>query len=138
VKKLTKKRTPPKTKSASQKPRAKPGRKPSAASEPETPAGQGGVLLRDAVNDAVGKASKRIAKALVKKTCDGNATITRLIVGMSGADKAPPEIKKSRGPLPWVQQVCSEPELPGPWDDQRRRDASRLPLSDYDLPADLK
>jgi hypothetical protein len=139
MKELTKKRNPPKTESASQKPRAKPGRKPSTASESETPAGQGGVLLRDAVNDAVGKASKRIAKALVKKTCDGNSVVAHIVVKLSGADKAPPEIKKKRGPQPWIQQLCSEPEWTGPWEDEDgNRDASKLPLSDYDLPDDLK
>jgi hypothetical protein len=139
VKKLTKKRTPPKTKSASQKPHLKRGRKPSAASEPETPAGQGGVLLRDAVNDAVGKASKRIAKALVDNTCDGNSGVAHIVVKLSGADKAPPETKKKRGPQPWIQQLCSEPEWTGPWEDEDgHRDASKLPPSDYDLPDDLK
>jgi hypothetical protein len=65
-------------------------------------------------------------------------TGTRLLVGMTGADKAPPEIKKARGPQPWVTNISNEPELPGPWDEQRKRDASLLPLSDYDLPDDLK
>ena len=138
MKELTKKRNPPKTASAPKKPRAKRGRKPSTDSEFETPAGQGGVRLRDAVNDEVGKQSKRIAKALVNKTVAGNSTIARMLVGISGADKAPLEIKKARGPQPWVTNISNEPELPGPWDEQRKRDASLLPLSDYDLPDDLK
>jgi len=142
VKKLTKKRTPPKTKSASQKPHLKRGRKPSAASEPETPAGQGGVLLRDAVNDAVGKASKRIAKALVDNTCDGNSGVAHIVVKLSGADKAPPVAKKSKKKTKtslYIQRLANEPEWEGPWEDEDgKRDASRLPPSDYDLPADLK
>ena len=138
MKELKKKRNPPKTKSAPQKPRAKPGRKSSTASEPETPAGQGGISLREAVNDAVRKECKRIAKALVDETCDGNSGVAHIVVKLSGADKEPPEIKKSHGPQPWVIGICSEPELPGPWDEQRKRDASLLPLSDYDLPDDLK
>jgi hypothetical protein len=133
-----KKRNPPKKASAPKKPRAKRGRKPSTDSESETPAGQGGVRLRDAVNDEVGKQSKRIAKALVNKTCAGNPGVAKIIVKLSGADKAPAESKKNRGPQPWVTNICNEPELPGPWDEQRKRDASLLPLSDYDLPADLK
>jgi hypothetical protein len=138
MKELTKKRNPPKTASAPQKPGATRGRKPSTESESETPAGQGGVRLRDAVNDEVGKQSKRIAKALVNKTCAGNPGVAKIIVKLSGADKAPAESKKNRGPQPWVTNICNEPELPGPWDEQRKRDASLLPLSDYDLPADLK
>jgi hypothetical protein len=138
MKELTKKRNPPKTASAPKKPCAKRGRKPSTESESETPAGQGGVRLRDAVNDEVGKQSKRIAKALVNKTVAGNSTIARMLVGISGADKAPVEIKKARGPQPWVTNISNEPELPGPWDEQRKRDASLLPLSDYDLPDHLK
>jgi hypothetical protein len=63
---------------------------------------------------------------------------TQIVVKISGADKAPVEIKKARGPQPWVTSICNEPELPGPWDEQRKRDASLLPLSDYDLPDDLK
>lgn len=123
---------------ATKKPRAKAGRKQTAAKEPPAPPGSGGTRLREAVNDEVGKQSKRIAKALVKKTCDGNPGVAGIIVKLSGADKAPAEIKKTRGPQPWVTNICSEPELPGPWDEQRKRDASRLPLSDYDLPDDLK
>ena len=80
----------------------------------------------------------QIAEALVNKAAAGNMSGTQIVVKISGADKAPVEIKKARGPQPWVTNISNEPELPGPWDEQRKRDASLLPLSDYDLPDDLK
>ena len=138
MKQPTKKRNPPKTESDPQKPHAKPGRKRSPAKQSPAPPGSGGACLREAVDKIVIDESALIAQALVNKAKKGNMTGTRLLVGMTGADKAPPEIKKARGPQPWVTSICNEPELPGPWDEQRKRDASLLPLSDYDLPDDLK
>ena len=138
MKELTKKRNPPKTASAPKKPGATRGRKSRKPKEHPVPPGSGGVLLRKSINDKVGEHFEEIAEALVNKAKKGNMTGTRLLVGMTGADKAPPEIKKARGPQPWVTNISNEPELPGPWDEQRKRDASLLPLSDYDLPDDLK
>ena len=138
MKQPTKKRNPPKTESDPQKPHAKPGRKRSPAKQSPAPPCSGGACLREAVDKIVIDESALIAQALVNKAKKGNMTGTRLLVGMTGADKAPPEIKKARGPQPWVTNISNEPELPGPWDEQRKRDASLLPLSDYDLPDDLK
>jgi hypothetical protein len=138
LKELTKKRNPPKAAGASKKTRRKSGRKPSTTPESKTPAGQGAARLRDAINKKAGEQSDAIAQALIDETIKGNAAVARLIVGMTGADKAPPEIKTKRGPQPWITRLCSEPELPGPWDEQRKRDASKLPPSDYDLPEELK
>ncbi|MGD0481189.1 MAG: hypothetical protein ABSA42_13530 [Terracidiphilus sp.] len=127
-------------KKASQKTRSKAGRKRTTTKGSKARAGSGGKRLRDAVNDMVGQEFKRIAKALVDKTCDGNPGVARMVVGMSGADKEPPEKKKKkRGPQAWVTRICSEPEYEGPWEDEDgKRDASKLPLSDYDLPEELK
>ena len=138
MKELTKKRNPPKTASAPKKPGATRGRKSRKPKEPPVPPGSGGACLREAVDKIVIDESALIAQALVNKAKKGNMTGTRLLVGMTGADKAPPEIKKARGPQPWVTNISNAPELPGPWDEQRKRDASLLPLSDYDLPDDLK
>jgi hypothetical protein len=142
MKELTAKPDLSETKKASRKTRSKRGRKPSATKRSKARAGRGGVRLRDAVNDVVDMESKRIAKALVDRTCDGNSGIARIVVGMSGADKAPPETakkKRKRGPQAWITRLANEPEWTGPWEDEDgHRDASRLPPSDYDLPADLK
>jgi hypothetical protein len=138
MKELTKKRNPPKTASAPKKPGATRGRKSRKPKEPPVPPGSGGVLLRKSINDKVGEHFEEIAEALVNKAAAGNMSGTQIVVKISGADKAPVEIKKARGPQPWVTNISNEPELPGPWDEQRKRDASLLPLSDYDLPDDLK
>jgi hypothetical protein len=139
MKELTEKSNKPKTGKASQKPRAKPGRKRSTTKGSKARAGSGGARLRNSIDKKVGEQSDLIAQALIDKTKAGNATVARIVVGISGADKAPAETKKKkRGPQPWIMRLASEPELPGPWDEQRKRDASLLPLSDYDLPEDLK
>ena len=90
----------------------------------------------------VGEEADAIASILIKKTKAGNASLARLVVGMSGADKAPPETtkrkKKTKTSL-YIQRLANEPEWTGPWEDEDgKRDASRLPPSDFDLPADLK
>lgn len=138
MKEPTKKRNPPKTGSASTKPRQKSGRKSSATKESKAPAGQGAARLRDSVNKMVGEQSDAIAQALIDKAIEGDSTCTRLVFEVSGAKNAPPEKQKKRGPQPWITRMSTEPELPGPWDEQRKRDASRLPLSDFDLPDELK
>ena len=137
MKELKKKPNPPKTGSAPQEPRAKRGRKRAATKEPKTPAGRGATRLRNSVNAMVDKQSDAIARALIKKTCAGNATIARLLVGISGADKAPPETRKKKKKSKWstyIQNLANEPEHQGPWEDEvNDHDASRLPPSDYDL-----
>ena len=140
MKELTEKPNPPETKKASKKPGSKAGRKGLTSKASRTRAGQGGVRLRAAVNEIVADESKRIAKALVDKAKKGNMTGTRLLVGMTGADKEPPETKKkkklSKTSL-YVRQLYSEPEWTGPWEDEDgKRDASRLPPSDFDLAPD--
>ena len=81
-------------------------------------------------------------KSSATKTKAGNASLARLVVGMSGADKAPPEApkrKKRTKTSLYIQRLANEPEWTGPWEDEDgKRDASRLPPSDFDLPADLK
>jgi hypothetical protein len=138
LKEQTKKRNPPKAASTSNKPRAARGPKPSKTSAAPTPPGHGAACLRDAINKKAGEQSNAIAQTLIDKAIAGNMTSTRLVFEATGAKNAPPEPKMRRGPQPWVTRMCSEPELPGPWDEQRKRDASRLPPSDYDLPDDLK
>ncbi|MDR3423846.1 MAG: hypothetical protein P4M13_02035 [Alphaproteobacteria bacterium] len=138
MKELAKKRNPPETATAPKEPRAKPGRKSRKTKQSAVPAGSGGTLLRNSIDHKVGEHFEEIAQALVNKAVAGNMTGTHIVVKVTGADKAPAEIKKARGPQPWVTNICNEPELPGPWDEQRKRDASLLPLSDYDLPDDLK
>jgi hypothetical protein len=142
VKQLTKKRNPPKTGSAPKKPHLKPGRKPYTAKGSKARAGSGGARLRSSINKKVGEESDAIAQALIDKTKAGNATVARIIVGISGADKAPPVAKKRKKKTKtslYIQRLANEPEWEGPWEDEDgKRDASRLPPSDYDLPADLK
>lgn len=138
MKELKKKRNPPKTKNAPQKPRLKSGRKPSTTRGSKTRVGQGAARLRDAINKKAGEQSDAIAQTLINKAIAGNMTSTRLVIEVSGAKNAPPEKKKKRRPQSWITRLCNEPELPGPWDEQRKRDAALLPFSDYDLPEDLK
>ena len=137
---LTEKPEQSETKKTTPKPRSKPGRKRSTTKGSKVPPGRGGLRLRAAVNEIVADESKRIAKALVDKAKKGNMTGTRLLVGMTGADKEPPETKKkkklSKTSL-YVRQLYSEPEWTGPWEDEDgKRDASRLPPSDFDLAPD--
>ena len=131
MKELKKKPNPPKT-----------GRKSSATKGSKVRAGSGGVRLRRSVNKMVGEEADAIASILIKKTKAGNASLARLVVGMSGADKAPPVAKKRKKKTKtslYIQRLANEPEWEGPWEDEDgKRDASRLPPSDYDLPPDLK
>jgi hypothetical protein len=141
MKELAEKPNPPDTKSAPKKPPLKRGPKPSTTKGSRTRAGQGGVRLRNAVNKRVADESDRIAKALVDETCDGNMTVGQIVFELSGVQQAALEAKKRKKKTKtslYIQRLANEPELPGPWDDQRKRDASLLPPSDYDLPADLK
>ena len=121
------------------KPNPKGGRKRSTSRGAKAPAGQGASRLRNSVNKMVGKQSDAIVQALIDGSIKGNPGCARLIFEVSGAKNAAPEIKKKRGPQAWVKRLCSEPEWEGPWDDEgEHRDASKLPLSDYDVPDDLK
>jgi hypothetical protein len=138
LKEHTKKRTPPKTASASTKPRLKSGPKPSTPSGPPTPPGHGAARLRAAINKKAGEQSDAIAQTLIDRAIAGDITSTRLVFEATGAKNAPPEIQMKRAPQPWITNLSSEPEFPGPWDEQRKRDASRLPLSDFALPDHLK
>ena len=152
MKKLTKKRTPPKTGSAPRKPRAKRGRKRSAGSVRKAPAGLGASRLRSSVNTILSKQSHLIALALVNKAKKGNMTSTPLLVVLSGADQAPPEPRKKRSRHSWAELLASEPDCdPGMEnspdgngaitvlaDGTIKRDASKLPPSDYDLSDDLE
>jgi hypothetical protein len=130
VKELAKIPNPRKTGKASKKPSPKGGRKLSATQGTKTAAGRGAARLRNHVNTTVDKKSERADhadRAAIDKTCDGNMTSARLIVELSGAQRAGPETKtkKKRGPQPWVKRICSEPEWEGPWEDEdTRRDAS--------------
>lgn len=126
------------------------GRKPSAAPRQKFPAGRGAARLRSSVNTMVGNESDDIARALVDKAKAGNMTGARLLVELSGAQKAPPEKKKKRGLIPWVKRLANEPE----WDPATekglagegaitvledgtiKRDASKLPPSEPDWPDD--
>jgi hypothetical protein len=68
-------------------------------------------------------------------------TVGQIVFELSGVQQAALEAKKRKKKTKtslYIQRLANEPELPGPWDDQRKRDASLLPPSDYDLPADLK
>jgi hypothetical protein len=142
VKQLTEKPIPPKAGSAPKKPGLKPGRKRSTTKGSKARAGSGGARLRSSINKKVREESDAIAQALIDKAVAGNMTSTRLVVGISGADKAPPVAKKSKKKTKtslYIQRLANEPEWEGPWEDEDgKRDASRLPPSDYDLPPDLK
>jgi hypothetical protein len=151
VKKPTQKPRQSGTRKKSKTPPTARGRKRSPANGHKTPAGRGAARLRDSINAMVSKQSDRIAQALIDKTVKGNMTGARILVELSGADKAPPVKKKRRG-LSWAQRLANEPE----WDPSMvksvssdgaitvlmdgtiKRDASKLPPSDYDLPDDLK
>jgi hypothetical protein len=134
VKELAKIPNPPKTGKVSKKPSPKGGRKISATKAAEAPASRGAARVRNSDNTLVGDEPGRIARAPVDKTCDRNMTGARILVELQ---KAGSETRKKRGPQPWVARLCSEPEWEGPWDDEdTRRDASKLPPSEPDLPAD--
>jgi hypothetical protein len=140
VKELTEKPNQPETKKASKKPPLKRGRKSLTSRGRKTPAGQGATRLRDAVNTAVDMASGRIANELVKKTCDGNATIAGIVVKLVGADKAPPETKRKKRTKTslYIQRLANEPEWTGPWEDESgHRDASKLLPSEPDWPDEI-
>lgn len=142
MEKLTAKPKPPQTKKATQKPRAKVGRKRSKTKAAKTPAGSGGVRLRDSVSKIVGEQADDIAIKLVEKAKAGNASLARMVVVMSGADKAPPEPpkKKTRSKASlFIHTLASEPEWTGPWEDEDgKRDASKLLPSEPDWPDDSK
>jgi hypothetical protein len=119
VKELTEAPNPPETQKVSEKPPLKRIRK-RATSRAIAQA-----VVDNAINDKAIKGSSR--------------TGARVIVELPGAQLGPPETrtKKKRGPQPWVKRICSEPEWTGPWEDEdTQRDASKLPLSEPDVPAD--
>jgi len=132
---LTEEPKPPQINKESQKPGLKAGRKSRSTKARKTPAGQGATHLRDAVNEAVDKASGRIAKALVRETCDGNASVVGIVVKLAGEPKAPRQTKKKKTKTSlYIQRLANEPEWEGPWaDEDGKRDASKLPPSDFDL-----
>ena len=72
--------------------------------------GAGGARLRSSVNEQVGLKSDQIAKALVKKTIDGDMSGARILIQITGADKVPVEVKKPSGPS-WAMLLAAEP----PW-----------------------
>ena len=112
MKKLTEKPRQSGTRKRSKTPPTARGRKRSPANRHKTPAGRGGARLRDSINAMVSKQSDRIAQALIDKTVKGNMTGARILVELSGADKAPPEKKKKRSGPSWAELLASEPE----WD----------------------
>jgi len=128
------------TAKASKNPPAARGRKLSASLRSKVPAGRGVVRLRSSVNKMVGKEFDRIASALIEKTVAGNMASARMLAGLFDAQNAPPDKKKKKKSKcsAYIQQLASEPEWTGPWEDENPRNASKLPPSDYDLPEDLK
>ena len=136
VKELAKIPNPPKTGKSSKKPRPKGGREISATKATKSPVSRRAARLRNSVNTTVGEESGRNAQALVGKTRDSKMTGARILVELQKAGSET-KTKKKRGPQPWVERLCSEPEWEGPWDDEdTRRDASKLLPSEPDLPAD--
>jgi hypothetical protein len=82
---------------------------------------------------------KRVRKPAKSHAIESSRTGARVIVELPGAQQGPHETrtKKKRGPQPWVKRICSEPEWTGPWEDEdSHHDASKLPLSEPDVPAD--
>ena len=119
MKELAKIPNPPKTGKASKKPSPKGIRETSATKATKPPAGGDAARLRNSVN----------------KNCDGKMTGARILVELQKAGTET-KTKKKRGPQPWVKRICSEPEWTGPWEDEdTRHDASKLPLSEPDVPA---
>lgn len=70
-------------------------------------------MLRDAINQLVGRQSSRIAKALVDKTIDGNMEGARIVIELSGA-RVPRSVpvKKPRG-VSWAKRWAAEPQWKG-------------------------
>jgi hypothetical protein len=84
--------------------------------------GDGGSMLRSAVDILVGKESERIAQAMVKKTIEGNMSGARLLTDLTGAMKSknkPP--KKRYGPTE-AELLAMEPQWEGPMEGDEDRD----------------
>jgi hypothetical protein len=125
---------------APHRPRSKPGRKSTRARKRKAPAGSGASRLRQSINDELEKEAPKIAKTLVGKSAKGDLNCTNVVVKISGADKAPVAVKKKKhGVQPYILRLANEPKWEGPWlDEYGKRDASKLPPSDFDLRKDLK
>jgi hypothetical protein len=94
----------------------KPSRTSSGTTQNQPAAGQqdAGDLLRAAIDEQVKANSRKIAKAMVDKTIDGDVGVARLLVDFTGAKKArKPAVKKSTG-LSWAQRAAAEPS----WNDR--------------------
>jgi hypothetical protein len=96
---------------------------PNAAAEPEKKEpekrerGNGLKRLQKAADKRLASASEALADLLLKKAKEGRVDSTRLLVTLAERKKErkPQEKKKKkRGLLPWVEQLCSEPEFKQP------------------------
>jgi hypothetical protein len=81
----------------------------------------GGGKLRNAVDELVATESKKIAKALVDKTIEGNMTGAKLIVDLSGANNPQEKPKKRRGPT-MAQSLAMDKLWQPPRDDDGESD----------------
>jgi hypothetical protein len=127
------------------------GRKRSAAKPAKVPEGHGAASLRNAANALLGPASVLIVSTLIRKAIAGNTTGARILMELSGPQKALPETKKKkRSGRSWADLLASEPELDecmekGPGgegaitvleDGTIKRDASKLLPSEPEWPDD--
>jgi hypothetical protein len=67
---------------------------------------------RSLIDRKVGERSDEIAETFVDTTIDSNMTGARIVVSVSGADKAPTEKKRMTRTKQFIQELASEPEWP--------------------------
>ncbi len=80
--------------------------------------GNGLKQLKQAADRRLRSASEELADLLLEKAKEGKVESTRLLVTLAerGKERKPQEKKKKkRGVLPWVEQLCSEPE----WEEEK-------------------
>jgi hypothetical protein len=76
-----------------------------------------GERLRTAIDEEVSLECRRIARALVKNTIDGNMSVARLLVDLTGARTRKPRdlpVKKPRRGMTLAQRLAMEPDWKGP------------------------
>jgi hypothetical protein len=89
----------------------------SQGSEPEPGPEETGERLRTAIDEEVSLECRRIARALVKNTIDGNMSVARLLIDLTGARARKPRelpVKKPRRGMTWAQRLAMEPDWKGP------------------------
>jgi hypothetical protein len=88
----------------------------SPGSEPKAQPGESGDRLRSEVDILVSQECRKIARAMVKNTIDGNMSVARLLVDLTGARARKPRdlpVKKPRRGMTLAQRLAKEPDWKG-------------------------